>query len=189
MTDHSGHRARLKNALRETGLSSFAPHEVIELMLYTALPRRDVNELAHYLDEAFGGAAGLLRASESELVTKGGLTENAARIIAAYGKCVRGYMSLYDADERVTTKKRAEELLEGTGGKIRMLLLSNGGKVLFISKVPEAAYEKFIFSHCALYDAASAFIMYEKGAGVNVNTDVFRKCGIEIYLTERDGCG
>ena len=62
---------KILDSLRENGLSSFSPHEVIELMLYTALPRRDVNELAHRLDDAFGGVKGLLDASESELIGAG----------------------------------------------------------------------------------------------------------------------
>ena len=39
--DHSGHRARLKSAYAQNGLSGFAPHEALELALYSLLPRRE----------------------------------------------------------------------------------------------------------------------------------------------------
>ena len=41
---HDGHRARKKEQFRQHGLDGFADHEVLELLLYYAIPRRDINE-------------------------------------------------------------------------------------------------------------------------------------------------
>ena len=46
---HDGHRARKKALFRQSGLDGFADHEVLELVLYYAIPRRDTNETAHRL--------------------------------------------------------------------------------------------------------------------------------------------
>ena len=46
---HQGHRARMKERLRQEGLGSFADHQVLELLLFYAIPQRDTNELAHRL--------------------------------------------------------------------------------------------------------------------------------------------
>lgn len=86
--DHSGHRQRLKNALRSGGMLSFAPHEAAEMMLYAALPRRDVNALAHTLTEKAGSVGALIEAEESEIVRMGA-SEGTARILSAFGACVR----------------------------------------------------------------------------------------------------
>ena len=57
---HSGHRARLRQRFFEEGLSGFAPHEALELLLCFAIPQRDVNPLAHQLIERFGSLSAVL---------------------------------------------------------------------------------------------------------------------------------
>ena len=46
---HDGHRARMKARFVRSGLDNFDDHSVLELLLFYAVPRRDVNELAHAL--------------------------------------------------------------------------------------------------------------------------------------------
>lgn len=55
---HEGHRARMKKKLLENGERSLADHELLEVLLYYAIPRRDTNELAHRAAEAVRVAAG-----------------------------------------------------------------------------------------------------------------------------------
>ena len=43
---HGGHRARLRQKVRDQGLEALAPHEIMEFLLYYAIPRQDVNALA-----------------------------------------------------------------------------------------------------------------------------------------------
>ena len=50
---HEGHRARMKKKLLENGERSLADHELLEVLLYYAIPRRDTNELAHRLLKQF----------------------------------------------------------------------------------------------------------------------------------------
>lgn len=90
--DHSGHRARLKSAYAQNGLSGFAPHEALELALYSILPRRDVNALAHKLTDPSGTALGALSLDTAEL-EKAGLSPACARKLRALGDCVAAYRS------------------------------------------------------------------------------------------------
>ena len=55
--EHSGHRERLRARYAESGFEGFAPHEVLELLLTFAIPRVNVNPLAHRLLERFGWPA------------------------------------------------------------------------------------------------------------------------------------
>lgn len=64
---HDGHRDRLREKFIRHGLSSLEPHEVVELMLYAAVPRKDMNPLAHELLEGFGSFPALLRESAVEV--------------------------------------------------------------------------------------------------------------------------
>lgn len=64
---HAGHRGRMRQRFLQSGLTSFQDHEVLEFLLFYAVPRRDVNEMAHLLLDRFGTLAGVLNAPEEEL--------------------------------------------------------------------------------------------------------------------------
>ena len=51
---HDGRRERLRYRIMERGTDELKPHEVLEFLLYYAVPRQDVNDLAHALLEYFG---------------------------------------------------------------------------------------------------------------------------------------
>ena len=85
--DHSGHRARLKNAYARGGLASFAPHEAMELILYSLIPRRDVNALAHALTDPSGTLDGALSQDASQM-QKAGLSPACAAKLKALAACV-----------------------------------------------------------------------------------------------------
>ena len=96
---HAGHRERLRQRAKDGALAAFKPHEVIELLLFYALPRRDVNELAHRLDKRFGGVRGVLAASEQALRAEPGIGARAARLLACVGEVCRAYAQL-DSEDR-----------------------------------------------------------------------------------------
>lgn len=88
---HEGHRARLRARYAKTGLDSFAPHEVLELLLTYAIPRRDVNPIAHELLSAFGSLAGVLEATSEQLATVPGVGEGAATLLSLIPAVMRAY--------------------------------------------------------------------------------------------------
>ena len=51
---HDGHRQRKRQQFLSHGPQSMADHELLELALFYAIPRRDTNETAHRLLEQFG---------------------------------------------------------------------------------------------------------------------------------------
>ena len=78
---HDGHRARLRKRFLEHGLENFAEHEALELLLCYAIPRVDVNPLAHRLMERFGGLEEVLCASLEELCQVPGMGESSASLL------------------------------------------------------------------------------------------------------------
>ena len=78
---HEGHRARMKKKLLENGERSLADHELLEVLLYYAIPRRDTNELAHRLLEQFGSLRGVLSAPVQELACVSGVGQQAALLL------------------------------------------------------------------------------------------------------------
>lgn len=77
-SDASGHRARLRKRLLEGGAEALADHEVIEYLLMTAIPRRDVKPLARTLIDRFGSLAGALNADPSALARHPGMGDTSA---------------------------------------------------------------------------------------------------------------
>ena len=86
---HDGHRERLRARFAEHGLESFNELNALELLLCYAIPRRDTNELAHRLLDAFGGFRGVSQASMQELTSIPGIGENAAALILMVPQIVK----------------------------------------------------------------------------------------------------
>jgi DNA repair protein RadC len=75
---HEGHRKRLRERYKKSGLTGFHDYEFIELLLTYAVPQRDVKPLAKELLSHFGGIRGIFDASLEELTTIKGLGERTA---------------------------------------------------------------------------------------------------------------
>jgi DNA repair protein RadC len=78
MNIHDGHRERMKNRFQEHGLENFDDPRVLELILFYALPRADVNPIAHGLMNKFGSLAAVFDAPVDELCKVSGIGENTA---------------------------------------------------------------------------------------------------------------
>lgn len=86
---HDGHRERLRARFAEHGLESFNELNALELLLCYAIPRRDTNEIAHRLLDAFGSLSGVFQASMQELTSISGIGENAATLILMVPQIVK----------------------------------------------------------------------------------------------------
>lgn len=89
--DHSGHRDRLRAKYLENGVESLAPHEVIELLLFNAVPYRNTNDIAKRLLDRFGSLAAVLDAS-LDMLMQAGLTRNQAAFLKLIPDVTRLYM-------------------------------------------------------------------------------------------------
>jgi DNA repair protein RadC len=72
---YHGHRERLRTRFREAGTDALSDYELLELLLFRALPRRDVKPLAKSLLEKFGSFAEVVSAPEVRLREVKGLGE------------------------------------------------------------------------------------------------------------------
>ena len=63
----SGHRQRLRERFLKGGADALADYELLELLLFSALPRRDVKPLAKRLIAEFGSFAELIAAEPARL--------------------------------------------------------------------------------------------------------------------------
>jgi DNA repair protein RadC len=75
---HVGHRDRLRQRFYESGPIALADYELLELVLFLAIPQRDVKPLAKNLIAKFGGLTGVMNAPFEELVKIDGIKDNTA---------------------------------------------------------------------------------------------------------------
>ena len=91
---HGGHRERLRQRLLDAGPDSLEPHELLEFVLCYALPRQDVNALAHALLEHFGDVRTVFNVGEEELLAVEGVGLYAAQWLRLCGECAACCISL-----------------------------------------------------------------------------------------------
>ena len=78
MAVHDGHRERLKKRYHSEGLDGFTEVQVLELLLFYSVPRKDTNEIAHALLEKFGTLAQVLDANPGDLEKVPGMGSRSA---------------------------------------------------------------------------------------------------------------
>ena len=83
---HEGHRKRL---LARVGKEELLEHELLEILLYNALPRRNTNDIAHRLLSAFGSLQEVLQAPLAKLQEVDGVGESVATYLVCLGCVLR----------------------------------------------------------------------------------------------------
>ncbi len=85
MTDksHFGHRERLRKRFLETNGEGIPDYELLELLLFTAIPRRDVKPLAKKLIAHFGSFSAVLAADPKNLTNIKGISHSTVALIKA----------------------------------------------------------------------------------------------------------
>ena len=78
---HDGHRARCKDRLIKAGADVFFDHELLEILLFFAIPRVNTNDIAHKLIDRFGSLDNVLSADHRELMSVDGIGYNSAVLI------------------------------------------------------------------------------------------------------------
>ncbi len=133
---HAGHRERVKERFRAWGAGGFDRHQLVELLLFFGIPRKDTNELAHRLVERFGSLSALLAAPYEELLAVPGMTPNAATLVmlcrTLQEECQR---ERYAADRTLNTMdKLANYIINRFIGveneRVLLICLDNSGHVL-----------------------------------------------------------
>jgi len=80
-TDGEGHRQRLRDRFSKTGCSGFSDHELLEILLFHAIVRKDTKAPAKALLNRFGSLHAVFSATESELTEVPGIGPKAAGLL------------------------------------------------------------------------------------------------------------
>lgn len=176
--DHSGHRSRMRERYLKSGLDTFSSHEVLELLLFYAVPYRNTNDIAKNLIDTFGSLAAIFDAPTDALV-EAGLTENQAIYLRLISD-VTGvyYREKYDSDsgpldydglpDYIVRKYIGSDNVE----RVLLILCDTKGKEVFCGFVTEGGFDEIRFSIRKIvrmamnYGAAYAVIAHNHPSGV-----------------------
>ena len=111
---HDGHRERKREQFLRHGSDAMADHELLELLLFYAVPRRDTSPIAHALLERFGSLQAVLSAPAGELEKVPGMGRSAAALVRLVAPVYRRARSSAAENEVVldTTERIGSYFLE-----------------------------------------------------------------------------
>ncbi len=89
---HDGHRQRMRERVKNGDFKNFQPHEILEYLLFSFIPRKDTNALAHELIKKFGSFNAVLNSDYMRLRDVPGMTENAALFLSSLPVVFRKYL-------------------------------------------------------------------------------------------------
>ena len=93
---HEQHRERMRFRYLQSGFDGFSTHEILEMILYYAIPRGDTNGIAHQLMERFGSLNKLFEASVEELQEVPGVGLKSAILLKTMPEMLRRYANEKD---------------------------------------------------------------------------------------------
>jgi len=104
---HNGHRARVRERYLTQSGDGFADHELLELLLFSCIPMRDTNVLAHKLIDEFGSLSLLIESNPLDMVKRCGVNENTAIFISAQNQLLRRYLQSKKEKRRILNSSQA----------------------------------------------------------------------------------
>lgn len=159
---HAGHRRRVKAEFLRRGLEGLPDHRVLELILFYAIPRGDVNELAHALVDHFGSLAGVFHATYDQLLEVKGIGENAAVLLQLIPAASARYLEESASfDGRIVSLWQLKELLQplffGQRDELAYLVCMDGkNKVLATRKLGQGIVDEVPIAARKVLEAALA---------------------------------
>ena len=170
---HKGHRSRMRAKLEAHGPRIFDTYELLEMLLYYAIPYKDTNPIAKRLLSAFGSLDGVLSAPIEELAKVDGIGERCARLISSVGRIMVEDESLvYRRKVRVfndyhDTGRFLVSYFNNSEASVCMLMLDNGMRLIGVQEISvddfgSAAVKPRHFVTPALTFGASIVILAHK---------------------------
>ena len=173
----AGHRGRLLERFADNGIGALHLHEIAELILTYAIPRRDTKPIARELVRRFGSLSALLNASPDELVRVEGIGKRSAglflllREVTAY--CLK---EKYERKSVIAHRRDVEEYLRfHFGGRrdeyVAALFLGNRNQVLETEIIAEgtvnqcAVFPRVIMEKALRFGAGSVILAHNHPGG------------------------
>ena len=194
---HQNHRARMRKRFLEHGLDNFADHEILELLLFFAVPRGDVNPLAHRLIEEFGSLAGVLEASPVDIQKIEGAGESVATLLHLMPPLLKRYqLAKLKGKQYNNTEKLSELLMSYYADKPReaavAVLLDNNCRLIRICEIGQGSAcavkisDRELLKAVLQYNAANVVLAHNhpRGEGLPSRADINETARLRALLQQ-----
>ncbi len=174
---HLGHRERLKARFERAGISGLQEYEVLELLLFYALPRRDVKPLAKELLKRFGSLKGVLDADRGALQATPGIGRHAA-VLFGIVREVAALSLRQRAEEREqisSTKELIDYCLASMGGlkdeHFAVICLNARNRIIQVETVQEGivnqavVYPRKVLEKALAHKASAIILVHNHPSG------------------------
>ncbi|MBQ2847458.1 MAG: DNA repair protein RadC [Clostridia bacterium] len=158
---HQHHRARVRETFKKAGVDGMPDHNLLELLLFYSIPRKDTNELAHRLIETFGSLNGVFDASYEQLIEVEGMGESSALLLSLVpGICRRYIEGMTDKKKiNLSTPEAAKEYIVkkyyGCKNEVfYMLCLDSAGNLINCCKLSEGSSGTVVVDKRIMLEAA-----------------------------------
>jgi DNA repair protein RadC len=182
---HNGHRNRLRKKFLDNSFDGLETHEILELMLYYAIPRKDTNPIAHNLIDSFGSISAVFDAPIDKLKEQG-ISENCAIYLKLIPQICRTYMEdkHNNSDKIIDIDNIGENLKYKFIGRdyeaVSLLLLDSKHKEVFCGIVSKGSvsaceiYVRKVIELAVQYNAKFAVLAHNHPSGVALpsNADI-----------------
>jgi DNA repair protein RadC len=174
---HLGHRERLKDRFERAGITGLQDYEVLELLLFYAIPRKDVKPLAKDLIRRFGSLKGVLDAGHEALEGVPGIGRHAALLF----RLVRDLGSLYlqkraeEKEQISSTKELIDYCLSSMGGlkdeHFAVIYLNARNKIIKVETIQEGivnqavVYPRKVLEKALKHKASAIILVHNHPSG------------------------
>ena len=172
-----GHRARMRQRLLTAGPDALADHEMLEMILYIALPRRDTKPIARALLGRFRSFAAVVAAPVQELQAVDGMGEAAvAAVKLIQAACLRMMREEIAAEPIFSTWDRLTDYLTAAMGherteQFRVLFLDARNRLIAdeiqghgtVNHAP--AYPREVIRRCLELHASAVILAHNHPSG------------------------
>lgn len=177
---HEGHRKRLKDKFLLSSIDNFEDHEVLELLLFYAIPRKNTNVVAHNLLKKFGSVDAVFDSPLNLLKTVDGVGESTAIFIKIISSTARLYVErkYVNCKKALSHQEMNDKLMMKFIGRqeetVAIMLLDAKGKVLYDGIVNKGTvnavdiYMRRIIELIVLYNASAIILAHNHPSGVAV---------------------
>ncbi|MGV8075495.1 MAG: DNA repair protein RadC [Syntrophobacteraceae bacterium] len=176
-TGAEGHRKRLRERFERSGLEGFHNHEVLELLLSYAIPRRDVKPLAKTLLDEFGSLSAVLDAPLENLKNVPGIGDHAAVLLAVTPRLLDRYQQdRWNQNQTFSSTRDAVRFLSSEIGTERnevfyILALSSRNSLIAKEEIQRgsvnrtAVFPRLVVEACLKYRATAVILSHNHPGG------------------------
>ena len=190
-----GHRERVRKKFLENGFNGLEDYEVLELLLFYVIPRKDTKAIAKELIEKFKTLANVLKADTLELKTINGLGDVAITFLKMIGALpariykdeLKNQKLIKDDKNKITDKEVLLSFLRNKIGyedveKFYVIYLSSSNEVIAFEESSSGTldrssiYPREIYKRVIMENAKSIIIAHNHPSGNTCPS----KCDIDI---------